>query len=221
MRCRYTTPAGSGVIFREDFVNPKLVADNGGQVTGVGTVPTIDHGLVVNQLNGPRIVYYPVGLGATTMTVEVYFKTAADVTTTQDVILAYDTSVSATAAWGLSIAGAQFYARMTDSVLDGWENYPVVPTKEYQMVLVFDGKQATNATRLKLFVDGAPVVATSITGTVATKLSATKRIPMSIAGTSLANRNVAGQQIHRARIYGSALSAADVLALYNGRDPLL
>jgi hypothetical protein len=97
--------------------------------------------------------------------------------------------------------------------LNTYQNY-ITAGRWHHVVVVYDGTQATNATRLVLYIDGVAVPFTGFTGTIPDHTADLSTYSTYIGLTSSSWYG----KLKRFRMYSSSLTSANVTTLYQGTD---
>lgn len=141
--------ASSGIIFREQFISPQTVAQNGWVLTGN---PTINRGVTCTSTNAQRLTKNKVVslVGDTKGTMRIKFKAPTNVTSTSYVFGDYDGVSSLNWLVAINLGYAIFYAHSATESL----TFPISAGEEIDVHLCWDSTQSTSALRGVVYRSG-------------------------------------------------------------------
>lgn len=118
-------------------------------------------------------------------------------------------------------ASTDFYVFVADSVSDAGTNYGLTNAAGYSagswnnIVIVFDGTQSGNANKLKVYINGQDIGFSSFSGGIPAFLTSPTTKYWAFGKWFLTSGYLFAGYIDDVRIYNRALSATEVLNLYN------
>ena len=174
--------AGSGVIFREDFASWTAISDNGGIVVA-SALPT-GGGISPTGVSG-RVTYggtEALGINATQMTIELWFKTAAAAVATPRRLLAKVPAALNDNQFFVQQSGAGLLNFAVANAIGDYSqqvntNAALSVSTEYLAHLVYDGTLAAGS-RAIIYLNGT-VPAQAIAGTIPVVMRA-NAIPLTV-----------------------------------------
>lgn len=217
MRLKYPNVGSNrGLIFEERFTDPLHVAHNGGTVNLVGaaTLP-LDHGATFPTIASGLTAYLT------------YPSTTARISMCSAMTVVFDITVNeyrtdanprlmqgyedASNNWAIGIGGVTTQGRVGFYVTRRGTLYQALATPQMGLT----------RSQIACVFTGAAIAVYQVGAAVATTASGYG--PTADAGFRIgsASQAVRSTVLHHLRIWNRALSAADVAALYAGRDPIL
>lgn len=191
--------------FREDFTSIDTVVANGGSITGA---PNINKGITILTANTQKITY-PLLMSRMTSNTIVLNVNLRDVTNSSWLLRKGDSSTPGIL---ILVSGGVLYAFFNSVATN--TGYSAITTGKHSIIFSYNGAGATDADRLKTYIDGVAQTLT-IGGTIPSQISWQTAGVLGIFGSGAATSGAAGNKMLHAAIFNYNFTQSDVTNYHN------